>query len=368
MTPFDQYRQIRDQQIEGGPGLRLPRHPFVNIYQPLQALRALMALPELRFVECLALNQSESGEAPLCVAACWPAGRFPNLAVSCQLALLWTDLARRLKDDRLADAGKRLTGFLSPMIAERLTTLWTPEREYREEETALSCNLLLRSMGKDFNPECFDAISEQPFFSYLHQSDLRIEPEKEVETDVELGYTLIRKDNVGWAYTSKGWHMPAGAIRIAEVEIPAFGPHRSPLSDPLMFGIGPGDNQWFSSFAAKECWFCIEPIEAEERQISFILHSAGVSLSKPLSFAFYIRADECAVGNCIYKPNSLQRFCQEAKSIDFSSGQTKISLSVDRPLTIEVIPLAGDSGFWGAKFLAAFWLPPFHSKTHFRIG
>ena len=361
MSPFDHYRQIRDQVMERGLALRLPRHPFVNIYQPLQALRAVTALPDLHFVKSLAPVISDSGEAPLCQSSCWPVGRFPNLGVSCQLAMLWAILAQRIDDAELRRSASRLSAFLAPILEERLTTLWTPEREDRTEETALSAALLLRSLGKTVSLEPFSSLREEGFFSFLYHGNPQIEVEKEALKDPSLQYELFRSENTAWAITADGWQTSAGAIRIGDVYIPAFGPQAAPLNDPLCFGIGRGSSGWFHSFAEPESWFCLESLSATHP--SFLLQSAGISAEKPMAFVFYVRSDECKVQGRVYKPNSLQRFAAEAYELEFAAKETRLSLTIDRPLKTEIIPLAGSSSYWGATFLAAFWLSPFHSKT-----
>jgi len=261
-----------------------------------------------------------------------------KVSVSCQLALLWAAAG-------FTEAAAQMAGRLEPLIAEGFTALWTPEREYSHEETALSTGLLLRALGRGDMAE-----PKEGFFRWLYHKNLNID-----SVSNQHGYELFKNPNFSLALTLKGH---AGAIRVGNTMIPAFGPHAAPLSNPNLFGVADAfsQNRWFCSSAVKESWFQIDSIQGS----SFGLHSIGAT---PIYFAFYVRAGECRIREKLFKPKSLQRFQGEADSVQFDGAE----ISVDRPLMTELIPLAGGDSFWGATFLLAFKLPTINSKIFFKF-
>jgi hypothetical protein len=274
---------------------------------------------------------------------------LPNVRVSCQLAVLWASLAEKTGDESLMQAAERLARFLFPIVSEGLMTLWTPEREYREEEDSVSTALFLQSVGHS-------EMSRDPMFQL--QRIISIDEAKNVLHDPSIGYEFIKGVDAVLAISGAGWQTAAGSARVGEVEIPAFGPHVAPLSDGELFGIGPGEDGWFCAHAAKEVWLRVRG-DAGDRSVNIYLDSVGVQPEKPIAFVFYIRADECRVDGRVFKPRSLTRYSGTAEGVEFMAKSSKMLFSTDPGLKIEIIPLAGDRDFWGASFLLAIWLPPF---------
>jgi hypothetical protein len=280
--------------------------------------------------------------------------------VSSQLAVLWAHLAEKMHDAALAKAADNLAGFLAPIVSEGLTTLWTPEREFREEESRLSSNLFLRAMGHAVT------VSESEVFPFSLENVVQFKRANEVYQDPSIGYELVRGKEAGIAITGAGWQTSAGAARVGDLEIPAFGPHLAPLSNAELFGVGPGEDGWFCAHAAKEVWLRARGT-AGNRSVGISLDSVGVHTEAPLAFVFYIRADECRVAERVFKPQSLARFSGETESVEFTAKSSKIDFSINPGLKLEIIPLAGDGAFWGATFLLAVWLPSFQATTTFRF-
>jgi len=333
----------------------LPPHPFFPLYQPLAALRAWA---NFGIVQRIAPVQVLSGRAPL--SGDMIGSQTSNVAVSCQLAVLWAHLAEKMYDVALAKAADDLAGFLAPIVSEGLTTLWTPEREYREEESRLSSNLLLRAMGHAV------PFLDSEVFPFSLENVARINPAKEVYQDPSIGYELVRGEEATIALTGGGWQTSAGAARVGDLEIPAFGPHLAPLSNSELFGVGPGEDGWFCAYSAKEVWLRARGT-AGTRCIGISLDSVGVQTEAPLAFVFYIRADECRVAGRVFKPQSLARFSGEADAVEFTVKSSKIGFLTEPGLKLEIIPLAGDGAFWGATFLLAAWLPSYQATTNFRF-
>ena len=157
--------------------------------------------------------------------------------------LLWASLAGKMEDETLAQASAKLAGFLSPIVAEDFLTLWTPEREYQEEEARLAANLFNQAVGKT------------PWDRSSLFEEVSIHPSEECLTDPAIGYELSRSGDAALAISNSGAQTGLGAARIGDVRVPAFGPHGAPLSHPDLFGIGSGLDGWAPAFADKEVWF-----------------------------------------------------------------------------------------------------------------
>lgn len=332
-TPYELYLFVRELVAEGTfPEIR---HPWFRDYPPLQALHEL------------AIRQSSSSY------------RKPNppfvpeipqplpIGVACQLALMWAILGYKCEASKLA-------AQLEPFVRQKFTSLWTPEREYNEDETLLSFALLLRALGytEEYNRLYRTSFPKNQFFMWLFNHHIRIET-AQVKSD-PIAH-LIQGDLSTIALCSHQNRAQLGALRLGNIHIPSFGPHGTPFSHSHLFGISdlPEKEGWFCSVASKETWFQLNPIDSQ----SLSLQSIGVDPDKPIYFVFYVRASECVIGDRPFKPQSLQRFSGEVNSVRFIEGEDRLEMATDRPLPIELIPLAGGDSFWGASFLLGFRVP-----------
>jgi hypothetical protein len=155
---------------------------------------------------------------------------------------------------------------------------------------------------------------------------------------------------------------------VGHLEMPAFGPQMTPFSDTSRFGIEGSlrEERWFCASAYKEIWFQLEP-SAQEKGCSFSLQAMGLTPAAPIAWVFYVRADICHIQGKAYKPKSLNRFLGEEQRVQFSTHSTHLWVDLDRPLKLELIPLAGEGPFWGASFLLAVWLAPHTGKVSFSL-
>lgn len=267
----------------------------------------------------------------------WPNGTLPSVAIQCQLALLLA-----LKGDA---RGEALAEKLAPIVLGKFWTLWTLESEYNEEETKLSCALFLRAIGRveEANQLYSPTLPKTPFFRSLFEAEIQIKI-----SPLHAALPIV--------WTLEGSRAGMGAIQMGDLKVLAFGPHASPLSNARLFGICEGGKEWCCAAAQKEVWFQVEPQEG-----GFSLHALGVVFDKPIAFVFYVKALQCQIGERVFKPKSLHRFLGEASSVQFDGA----ILAADRPLKMELIPLAGGNHYWGADFLLAFWLSPLSNKVFF---
>jgi hypothetical protein len=246
------------------------------------------------------------------------------------------------------EAAETLAEKLAPIVLGGFWTLWTLEREYSEEETRLSCALFLQAIGRIEESDRLysPTLPNSPFFSHLYRARIQLKISPSIPPIEKIAWTL------------NGSRAGAGAMRAGSVRIVAFGPHAYPLSNPHLFGISEAGTQWFCATAQKDVWF-----QVEAKEEGFSLHSLGITFEKPMAFVFYVKAGECRIGDRVFKPKSLQRFLGEASVVQFDEA----FLAIDRPLKIELIPLAGGENFWGADFLLAFWLSPLSNKVFFHL-
>lgn len=368
-SPLEHYRLLRvrlfDFQGEGNGSIPLKAHfasPFARKYQLSRALERLVA--QHSPIAPLVPIQYPSGAAPLTDWWGNPDDQYPKVVENCQLALLWATLGKLEQNTVFQEAAQRLAAWLNPIVSSKLWTLWSSEGHYTEEEAMLSSALFLRALGK--NPDL--ERPEIPFFAWLYDQNPTIHGSQPILEDASLGYRCYFDSFAPLAITGSGKKSGAGALRIGSWSIPAFGPQGDPLSDLNLFGLNSGGNAegWFSSAAQPEAWFRVIP---EKKEKGWILHvdSVGLSAHRPLAFAFYVKGDVCSVPGRNFKPGSLQKYLGEGQQVQIDLGQEKFFIVSDGVMKLEIVPLAGETGFWGASFLIAFWLPPFLGSYSFEI-
>ncbi len=331
-TPLDLYNHVRELFA-----LSVPytiAHPWLRSYPPLQALQKISQSTREPFIP--------HAEKPL------------PIAIFCQLALLWASMG-------YAEQAAELAASLEPLIRCDFSSLWTSEREYNPWEIRLSFALLLRALGRieESNRLYHPSLPKDRFFAWLWEKNVQIET-----VSVESKhYDLIEGAQCTYALTLHQNRVQCGALRSGSITIPAFGPHSTPLSNPALFGLKQIDAKdgWFSSAAAKDTWFQITPVETD----AFSLHCIGVEPENPVYLVMYVKASDCYVGGRQFKPKSLLRFSGEVSEVQFQNGLDRLELKTDRPLSVEMIPLAGGDSFWGATFLLAFRVPSLIGRVLF---
>ncbi len=309
-TPREHYRALRMMWAQGAISSPLLNHPFGKIFPLSSALISLFKKNGSPFVPTKPQHL-----------------HFSEL---CQLSLLWA-LAG------FHEEGEKLAQTLLPDIG--FSTLWCPEEEYDEKEIQLSFDLLLHAFGMK------EAAAGDPFFTSLSKKNIRFAPIPFLNKKRTLPLT--------------GEKATLGQIRMEGGEIRAFGPQVYPLNDPKGFGISNLDPsaEWIQCAGAPEVWVQIK-ITNEE---IFDLHFIGIE--SPLPFVFYIKAAHCKIGGHIYKPKSLHRYAGGAKLFEFHP-HFRIESSARQA---ELIPLAGEGGFWDSDFLLSFEISPHDPHLRFAI-
>lgn len=242
----------------------------------------------------------------------WALMSLPKL---CQLAILWKQAGFIQEAGELADWLKTFEPFPS---------LWCPEKEFNEEKAA----------------QMFSKLQEiQPVAS----------------TGYDCNVSLMQTSTLSAALTWDGQETSLGVIRAAGFEILAFGPQ----AERLPFGIvGKGMNGWARVAAYPEVWLEMKgSLQGDEIKLNF--RFVGVQPECPLSLSFYVKAPYCEVEKEILKPKTLHRFLGETSQVQFK-GQG--ALMSDTPQKVQIIPLAGETCFWGATFLLSYPIHPWTSQ------
>lgn len=251
----------------------------------------------------------------------------------CSLALQWHKRG-------FVQEASHLAHWLLPL--KPFPSLWCSEKEYNEKEA-------------------------NRLFSLLSE----IEPVAGNIPDFNL--TLLQNSSLSAAFTLSGRGTSIGALCSANVEIRAMGPqvyrsrhealfHVDCGINSFQFGIrGEGSNHWAQCAPLSEVWLEIKP-RCSESACQLDLRFVG--LESPLSFAFYVKAQNCQVGNEILKPKNLQRFNGEVKSVKLDH----LVICSSSAHKVEVIPLAGEGCFWDSEFLVSFEIHPFAPQASFSIN
>jgi hypothetical protein len=310
----------RSSLAEGAGALAL-RSPFSQ-KDPLSEVLHYLVAKELGLV------------APPLVAKLCPMPLFKL----CQLALFWLIAEEVEKSHHLIDS-------IKPNID--LISLGCSEDEFDAKE-ALSTLFLLKT--GELPPE-----EKSPYLLALFKKSAGLFEPIHSETK-----------RVAGALNLVGRRAPLGALKMDSLEIPAFGPHLLPFSQPEGFGVSravQGNDAWTSFHAAPEVW-----LEAKLHWVESGCHIdvryMGLKPDMKAAFVFYVRAESAEVAKQSLKPRSLSRYRGEASSVSF---ENRVKLESELPGQLEVIPLAGEGGFWNSSFLAAFEILPIHGKSSFKL-
>lgn len=291
----------------------------------------------LRFSHPIAEALSSPGKCSL---------KIEGLSISelCQLALL------RSPFDRSALA-KSLFPF------HDFPTLWSKEATYNPHETKLSIDLLCYFLGKkEILPE-----GMPPYFQALAKVACVNDGS---ESDGTLG-TRLDFGSLASIFVCQGKGVPLGAMKVGNIDVPAFGPQLHPLNDSKRFGVDlkQDASKWALVSAEKEIWF-----EHSAIYSGFETRFFGITLQKAISFVFHVKADSATISGQRFFPKTLNRFSNEADTVAFERKGTLFSIKATSRCKVELIPLAGGEDFWGSDFLLAFEVPRFDGRLGFQCS
>lgn len=197
-----------------------------------------------------------------------------------------------------------------------------------------------------------------------------------------------------------GEHTGLGVLRFGNIDIVSYGPQYLPLGECQGFGIegnALSDHgirrsaiEWRPhSFSLKGVTRLVDqpssaPFEPgkfrgiwldivqEFKKPHFYLKATFLGLDgwDSVAFSYFIKADRCTThAQERLLPGKLERYEGAAQTLTFETKDNVLEL---RPLsfkgTMQVIPLAGGSDFWGANFLVAYLMSPDQRQYQWHIG
>lgn len=355
ISPRDHYRRLRagwalsrQKVLSRAVFSSLLDHPFARQFEPSKAIVRLLLGEKKEYLEGSLAALLDSGL---------------SLSEMSQLALLWV-----LHGD--IEPAQHLMKQL--FVLCKHPTLWTSESLYDPEEFQSSRALLYSYLGLPEKSTAFRIVD--PFFLAL----------KEALSGLSCSFTPSEHfcdSTIGlWANPSSsvslsGYGTSLATFRSQEVEICAFGPQFSPLTNIDLFGVQ-GIHQaqsmddlhicgWTYCFGQKDVW--LQTAVCLENSLWKIdLRWAGLSSMKKTYIVFYVKAKSAHIENQVFFSKSLQRYQGSLQSVYFNDRALMITSSEPRP--VELVPLAGERCFWGADFLLAFEMNAFDPLGHFTVG
>jgi hypothetical protein len=269
------------------------------------------------------------------------------------------------------EAASQLAKWLLKLALEKpLLSLFCREKEFNEAEGLVSFALLFRALGKE--KEAGNYLKKvtspiDPFFQALALRSPVFSVEAASLIDSKKGLAIHQADKITTAIALTGKETSLGACLAGDVEIRAMGPQVLPIGSKGKFGIqrsvdGDPLENWTRCAGFLECWVEVKA-DAENLSLNFV----GVRAEELLGYVFYIKADECRVGSELFKPKSLKRYSGAASRFVFSSKGSRLQIDAEHSHKVQLIPLAGEGGYWNSSFILSFEIHPFQTRADFKI-
>jgi len=206
----------------------------------------------------------------------------------------------------------------------------------------------------------------------------------------DVGLVVDKLGNFSSYLTFSGINVSMGSIITHDIKIIAMGPHFQPLGDLSKFGIfqtinlenepkitvEKSGNVTFIKGMSKlvhpnssknnvnpsNSWIELEIIKSEEKmQLSVSLW--GEPSHQPVSFAFFIKSNETEmIGHHPVRIKSLDKYIGPSQKVVFKGLLKKLSVQPQFDAKMHLIPLQGQTHFWGADYLLACEIPQFQKK------
>ncbi len=212
-----------------------------------------------------------------------------------------------------------------------------------------------------------------------------VEPSLPKETLCEnLPLVGLRSKDVDIIATLSGCNSSMGALKFGSVEIVAFGPQVGVLGDGKLFGsIAQKHSQESSKVYRDEKHFCLNglvglpqnapdksylkmwqhpsswlqmKIHYQKNQLD--IHAKPIGNLDELYFVFYIISEQCLIkGQKKFLNQSLEQFQGNASNVAFLDQPKIVTIEpCFEEGEMKIIPLEGESSFWGANYLIAYSL------------
>ena len=313
---------------------------------------------------------------------------IPSPFYSVEVAILAILLGTLQGNDILVQQGIKIA-LRSPM-----QTLFTKEEEYEPEDFDLAKSLLtfLAAQVVDESPPMTELDFSEgkesllgAYFLFLKEhivpklsfrKQLFTQEPWEKKEKQTLGYAKLRSEAATLHCSLCGFNTGFASLHKQEIEIVSIGPHLLPLAEMKLYGISrmaalgrssfkdlvveEGKFQGWSRVVSQgeglgSAWIFID-IESQKKK-GFSLKTRWVdNVNTPEMFlAFFVKASKVVIDHKYHlQPATLDRYQGTSATVCFYEGQESLFLNSYAATSMQVIPLAGDHHFWGAKFLLAY--------------
>lgn len=112
--------------------------------------------------------------------------------------------------------------------------------------------------------------------------------------------------------------------------------------------------EWLTDSGFSGMWFTAH-LETTFDTLSFEIHFEGFRPLSEIAFSFFCQAQRCVVAKSHrLHPRSLDRYLGPPQMVELRGNEGRLLIEPIGCSHMEIIPLAGDRGFWGSDFLLAF--------------
>jgi len=149
-----------------------------------------------------------------------------------------------------------------------------------------------------------------------------------------------------------------------KVVVPSFGPHVLPLGKSDLYGVKKPlatsgevlDNQvtMWSRVASKEEYglsWIHSKVMCEEKSAKVECFTWSEKNEEDLSLVFFLRGESIQVEEKVYHSGGLERAYVETSKLEVKVGGRVCQILLKVPLSVEIIPLAGQEFFWNSDFI-----------------
>jgi len=263
------------------------------------------------------------------------------------------------------DLAKNLLAFLVARVVDESPSMKESELS-EEKESPLGAYFL-------FLKECI--VPKLSFRKLLFTQEFL--KKKEQQT---LGYAKLRSEAATLYCSLCGCNTGFASLHKKEIEIVSIGPHLAPLAEMELYGVNrmaalghscfkdlvveEGRFQGWSRVVSQgkglgSSWIFID-IESQKKK-GFRLKTRWIDkVNAPEMFlAFFVKASKVVIDHKYHlQPATLDRYQGTSATVCFYEKQETLVLQALVETSMQVIPLAGDHHFWGAKFLLAYAMEP----------
>ncbi|MCH9632293.1 MAG: hypothetical protein S4CHLAM6_06250 [Chlamydiae bacterium] len=357
------------------------------------------------------VNQLKNGIIPLSKKNYWNLLKFPFIHLHAELATVLILIGKLTQQPKLVNQGYLAAkwhfnslgsdflpfkGFFSNyqfcnypnLVSRQASFLYLAALAMEDPEMAYVAkahfSYLLNQSDNKLKETPLDILLLMRWTDFLFPQQLTpIEPTLEAKMECKnLPLIGVRSTEMDIITTLSGCNSSMGSLRFGDIEIAAFGPQVGELGDGKFFG-SIAQKPSSESFEVYEDGrhSCIKglvglPLNNPEvghlkswqhpagwLEVKFLyqkkqldIHIKPIEPPDSLYFVFYIIADQCLIkGQKKFLNNSLDQFQGPASNIAFLDKSKLITIEPSAGCSdMKIIPLEGESSFWGANYLVAY--------------